>query len=50
MCLRKRSGYRPPDLINAKIVSICSARGTGWNTGSGVEGKGREEKGALVSV
>lgn len=22
MCLRKRSGFRPPDLINAKIVSI----------------------------
>lgn len=32
MCVRKRSGYRPPDLFNAKIVSIWSAcdPGGGW--------------------
>lgn len=33
MCLRKRSGYRPPDLINAKIVSIWSAALTSLRTG-----------------
>ena len=42
MCLRKRSGYRPPDLINAKIVSIWSAAETSVNAGSGAEGSGGE--------
>lgn len=40
MCLRTRSGHRPPDLINAKIVSMWMAAETSLNTGKEAAGGG----------
>lgn len=43
MCLRKRSGYRPPDPINAKIVSIR------WAAGTGLAGRKAGGRGGLAA-